>query len=85
MNIHIKTIGTNGQLSLGKEFAGRTVLIDQIETGIWIIKTGDFVPDSEKWLYEKSHKAKLDKALIWAAQTKPEDNWEDFSQDFKNV
>ena len=32
MNTHqqVKTIGANGQLSLGKEFAGKMVLVDQI-------------------------------------------------------
>jgi hypothetical protein len=85
MNIHVKTVGMNGQISLGKEFAGKMVLIDQVEAGTWVIRTGDFVPDSEQWLHEKSHKAKLERALVWAAQNKPSDNWEEFSQDFKNV
>jgi hypothetical protein len=31
MNIsQIKVVGTNGQISLGKEFAGKTVLVDPI-------------------------------------------------------
>ena len=25
---------------LGKEFAGKTVMIDQIDNGTWVIKTG---------------------------------------------
>lgn len=68
---HVKTIGANGQLSLGKEFAGKMVLIDQIEEGTWIVKCGEFVPDSEKWLYRGGNVAKIDTALEWAAQNKP--------------
>ena len=35
----IKQIGASGQISLCKEFAGRTVVIDSNELGIWVIKT----------------------------------------------
>jgi putative transposon-encoded protein len=44
MHIHqrqVKTIGSNGQISLGKEFAGKMVLVEQIEEGTWIIKCGE--------------------------------------------
>ena len=37
----VKVIGGNGQLSLGKEFAGQMVLIDQLDNGTWLIKTGE--------------------------------------------
>jgi len=33
----IKTVGRSGQISLGKEFAGQHVLIDEIEPGVWIL------------------------------------------------
>jgi hypothetical protein len=46
----IKTIGRSGQIALGKEYAGRSVLVDQLEPGVWIIKLGEFIPDSERWL-----------------------------------
>ena len=49
----VKVIGGTGKLSLGKEFAGQMVLIDQLGNGNWTIKTGGFIADSEKWLYEE--------------------------------
>jgi len=67
----IKTIGKNGQISLGKEFAGENVLIDNIEPGVWIVKIGKFIPDNEQWLYQKDNSSKLDEALIWAANNQP--------------
>lgn len=78
MSVHhqVKIIGINGQVSLGKEFAGKMVLIDQVDEGTWIIKSGEFVPDSEKWLYQSDHLSKLDKALKWAEKNKPTDNFE---------
>ena len=67
----IKTIGKNGQISLGKEFAGETVLIDNIEPGVWIVKIGKFIPNNEQWLYQKDNSTKLDEALTWAANNEP--------------
>lgn len=77
MNQQVKVIGTNGQLSLGKEFAGKMVLIDQIDNETWIIKSGEFVPDSEKWLQKNNNSNKIDEAVDWALKNKPSDNFDD--------
>lgn len=86
MSVHalVKIIGTNGQVSLGKEFAGKMVLVDQIETGTWIIKAGEFIPDSEKWLYQDNNLSKLDKALEWAEKNPPKDNFNKLAKDIEN-
>lgn len=84
MHQQVKVVGTNGQLSLGKEFAGKMVLIDQIDEGTWIIKSGKFIPDSEKWLHQSNHISKLEKAIDWAEKHKPIDNFEDFVQEVKH-
>ena len=81
---HIKTIGVNGQLSLGKEFAGKMVLVDQIEKSTWIIKSGEFVPDSEKWLFKNDQLVKLDEALEWAEKNKPSSNFDAVIQEIEN-
>ena len=65
----IKTIGNSGQISLGKEFAGRHVLVDQIEQGVWILKVGTFVPDSERWLDNPDVESALEEAIAWAEAT----------------
>ena len=71
----IKVIGNNGQLSLGKEFAGKTVLIEQVNPGTWVIKAGVFVPDSEKWLYENGNLERLERALKWSETHPAVDNF----------
>ena len=78
MNIthQIKVVGTNGQVSIGKEFAGKIVSIDQIDEGTWLIKSGEFIPDSEKWLHSKEHLDKLNSALDWVGKNPPQDNFE---------
>jgi hypothetical protein len=62
----IKTVGSSGQISLGKKFAGQTVMIDEIQAGVWIVKLGRFVPNSEKWLYRPDVQAELNEAISWA-------------------
>ena len=70
----VKKIGRSGQISLGKEYAGRDVLIEKIEDGVWIIKTGRFIPDNERWLHQSSVSVDLDAAINWAKQTPPSES-----------
>ena len=63
----VKSVGSNGQITLGKEFAGRLVMLDQTEPGAWTMKLGQFVPDTEKWLHTPEAKAALNEGLAWAA------------------
>ena len=69
----IKTIGSSGQISLGKKFAGQNVMLDEIEAGVWIVKLGRFIPDNEKWLYKQDVQAELNEAIVWAEENPPED------------
>lgn len=64
----VKSIGTSGQISLGKEFAGRKVLVENPEPGVWVIRTVTIIPDNERWLHQPSTAKKLDNALAWAKQ-----------------
>jgi hypothetical protein len=49
----VKSIGASGQISLGKEFAGRQVLIESPAKGVWIIRTATITPDHEPWPEEE--------------------------------
>ncbi|RYE04943.1 MAG: hypothetical protein EOP33_08015 [Rickettsiaceae bacterium] len=80
----VRVIGINGQLSLGKEFAGQMVLIDQLDNGTWLIKKGEFIADSERWLYQADNSAKLDRALIWAENNQPQNNFADLAEKIEN-
>jgi len=69
----IKTVGSSGQISLGKKFAGKTVMLDEIEAGVWIVKLGRFIPDDEKWLHSPDVQAELNEAIAWAEKNPPKD------------
>ena len=68
----VKRVGSSGQISLGKEFAGRTVLIDSPEPGVWVIKTAQTIPDDELWLHQPEASARLERAMA-AMATLPAD------------
>ena len=62
----VKVIGANGQISLGKQFAGRQVLVEEREPGVWMVRTATVVPDNERWVHEARASVDLSAALEWA-------------------
>ncbi len=64
----IKVVGTNGQISLGKEFAGRQVLVEEQEPGVWLIRTAIVIPENELWLHKPAARKDLTEALEWASK-----------------
>jgi Putative transposon-encoded protein (DUF2080) len=69
MQAEIKTIGNSGQISLGKEYAGCTVIVEQVERGVWIVRTAQVIPDNERWLHTPQAISDLDKALELSERT----------------
>jgi len=55
----VKVIGANGQISLGKQFAGRQVLVEEQGPGVWLVRTATVIPDNERWLHEPHAAADL--------------------------
>ena len=74
MQAQIKTIGASGQISIGKESAGRHVIVEEIEKGVWLIKTASIIPDSEMWMHEEPAKTKIDRAIKWAEENIPSES-----------
>lgn len=67
----VKVIGANGQISLGKQFAGRQVLVEEQEAGVWLVRTATVIPDNERWLHLAQSASDLQSALDWAAANPP--------------
>ena len=70
----VKVVGANGQISLGKEFAGRQVLVEEREPGVWLIRTALVVPENEIWLHEPQANDDLQRALQWARRNPPKES-----------
>jgi hypothetical protein len=69
----VKMIGANGQISLGKQFAGRQVLVEEQEPGVWLVRTAVVIPDNERWLQQPQVASDLQNALTWAQVNSPTD------------
>jgi hypothetical protein len=70
----VRIVGTNGQISLGKQFAGRQVLVEEREPGVWLVRTATVVPDNESWLHQPKAAADVQNAILWAQTNKPTDS-----------
>ena len=62
----VKVVGTNGQISVGKQYAGRQVLVEEREPGVWIVRTVTVIPDTEHWLHAPQAVTDLQAAMAWS-------------------
>lgn len=62
----VKIVGTNGQITLGKEFAGRQVLVEEREPGVWLVRTALVIPENELWLHQPAANQDFRQALAFA-------------------
>lgn len=67
----VKMIGANGQISLGKDYAGRQVLVEEREPGVWFVRTAIVIPENERWLHEPQASASLQAAMEWTVKNQP--------------
>lgn len=67
----LKVVGANGQISLGKEFAGKQIQVESSELGVWLIRTVRVIPENELWLHQPMAARELQEAMDWAKQQTP--------------
>jgi hypothetical protein len=65
----VKTVSPSGQISLGKKYAGKTVIIEKPEEGTWVIKTGITIPENERWLHTSEMQQRLKEFFEWVETT----------------
>jgi hypothetical protein len=71
MSIQTKIVGTSGQISIGKQYAGQQVIVEEIEPGEWRIQTAITIPKSQAWVHTQHAQVALGEALDWAAANAP--------------
>ena len=62
----LKTVGANGQISFGKKYAGRHMIVEEQAEGVWLVRTARVIPDSEAWLHAEKAAHDLQSALSFA-------------------
>ena len=63
--MEIRKVSSKSQITLPKEFSGKLVSIEKLADGVLQIKTGEFIPDSEKIFHTQAYKNKLKKFDQW--------------------
>ncbi len=67
----LKMVGASGQLSLGKQFAGRYFEVEIQPDGGIVLKPMRVIPEADAWLYTPEMRERLAKADAWMADNAP--------------
>ncbi len=81
----IRVVAPNGQVSLGKKFAGKQIQIFQENETTLVIKTVVVIPESELWLYTPDNLNRMDKSIHWAESNKRRDNFDEIIEKAEHV
>jgi len=65
----VKMVGSSGQLSLGKQFAGQYYEMEHLPDGAIVLRPMKVVPASEAWVHEPEVQYQLAKAAKWLKET----------------
>jgi len=67
----LKRIGSSGQLSLGKKYAGCYFAVEQQADGVLLLRPMKVMPESEAWLHTPEMREQLAKAEEWMRNNPP--------------
>lgn len=65
--IGVKRVGMNGQISIGRNMAGKQVQVFKVDDGTILIQTGKFVPDEKR----------MEEFFKWMNSTPRRDNYDE--------
>ncbi len=72
-HVEIKVVGKSGQISLGKSYAGKTFRLERRKDGTMVLTAVAIVPESQLWTLEEPNRSRIERALEWAAEAKPQE------------
>lgn len=70
----LKMVGASGQLSLGKQFAGRYLEVEVLDDGAILLKPMRVIPEADAWLYTAETRERLTQADAWMAANPPRES-----------
>lgn len=73
MASQVKVVGKSGQISLGKQFAGQQMLVEEIEPGEWRIRAAVVIPRGQTWLHTDAMQTRLEKSLDRVQKAAPKE------------
>ncbi len=67
----VLTVPSNGQISIGKQWAGREVQVEVVDDNRIVITSGTFIPADQATFYTKDAQTQLDQFNKWSDKTPP--------------
>jgi hypothetical protein len=67
MHPEIKRVGQSGQISVGRQLAGKLLRLEQIEDGRLLLTPVVDVPESQMWTLQEPHMSRIERGLAWTA------------------
>lgn len=64
----LKMVGTSGQLSLGKQYAGRYFEVETQPDGGILLRPMRVIPEADAWLHTPEMRKRLAQAEAWMAE-----------------
>jgi len=71
MRPEIKRVGQSGQISIGRDLAGKLLRLEQLDGGRLLLTPVVDVPESQLWTLSEPHKSRIERGLAWAAANPP--------------
>ena len=65
----VLTVPSNGQISIGKQWAGREVMVEMVDENRMVITAGTFIPNDLATFYTKEAQAQLGDFNRWSQKT----------------
>lgn len=69
----IKVVGKSGQISLGKNYAGKTLRVERQEDGSIVLTAVAMIPETQLWTLEEPDRSRITRGLAWAAANVPKE------------
>ena len=69
MRPELKRVGQSGQISIGRQLAGKLLRLEQLEDGRLLLTPVVDVPESQLWTLREPDKSRIERGLAWAAAT----------------
>jgi hypothetical protein len=73
MHTELKRVGQSGQISVGRELAGKLLRMEQLEGGRLLLTPVVDVPESQLWTLREPDKSRIERGLAWAAESPPKE------------
>ncbi len=74
MQREIKRVGESGQISVGRELAGKLLRVERLDDGRLVLTPVVDVAEHQLWTLREPDKSRIERGLSWAAVHTPKES-----------